>query len=452
MADAARQAQIARVGLPPRRAATRLIQMVLEKRRPFDTAFAEEARMGRLSMLPARDKALARAIAAMTLRRLGQVDAVFSAMLDHPPKGNTGLLRSIARTSLAEILFMDAPDHAVVNLAVHQAQDDRQTARFAGLLNAVLRRASREGPAMIAAQDVAALNTPEWLRGSWRAAHGEETAAQLAEASLTEAPLDLSVKQDAAAWAERLGGVALAGGTVRLEAGGRVEALEGFEEGAWWVQDAAAALPSRLIGNLSGKRVADLCAAPGGKTAQLASAGATVTAVDISGSRLKLLKDNLSRLGLTADVIESDAQAFASQEPFDAVLLDAPCSATGTIRRHPDIPHLKSQDDVARLAALQERLLAKALTLVKPGGTIIYCTCSLQREEGEAQIERLLDSGAPVSIVPIRAEEAGGLSHSICERGFLRTWPFPGRPQGGEAPGDGFFIARLTAGRGDNSP
>lgn len=445
MADAATQAEVARVGLPPRRSATRLIQAVLEKRRPFDTAFAEETRTGRLAGLAARDKALARAIAAMTLRRRGQIDAIFSSLLERPLKSDAGLVRSIARTAIAEILFMDAPDHAVVNLAVHQAQDDRYAQRFAGLLNAVLRRASREGPAMIAAQDAAALNTPEWLRASWVEAHGSGIAERLAAASMSEAPLDISVKEDAVGWATRLGGAALPGGTVRLDQGGRIEDMEGFDDGEWWVQDAAAALPARLLGDVAGKRVADLCAAPGGKTAQLASAGAQVTAVDISGNRLALLKDNMNRLGLHADIIESDAQGFAPHERFDAILLDAPCSATGTIRRHPDIPHLKSRSDIARLANLQERLLEKAAGLVKPGGTLIYCTCSLQREEGEAQIETLMEKGLPVSISPIGDHEAGGLSHSISDRGFLRTWPFSGEPGGTDAPADGFFVARLVA-------
>jgi 16S rRNA (cytosine967-C5)-methyltransferase len=313
-------------------------------------------------------------------------------------------------------------------------------------LNAVLRRAAREGPAMIAAQDAPALDTPEWLRESWAEAHGSEIAAKLAAASLTEASLDISAKSDAAAWSERLGGTVVAGNSIRLEQSARIEELDGFEEGEWWVQDAAAALPARLLGDIAGRRVADLCAAPGGKTAQLASLGARVTAVDISGNRLGVLKDNLDRLKLGAEVVESDALAFAPDERFDAVLLDAPCSATGTIRRHPDIPHLKAQTDVARLAKLQERLLEKSLGLAKPGGTILYCTCSLQREEGEAQIEKLMAKGLPVAISPIESHEAAGLSHSISDRGFLRTWPFSGGPGGTDAPADGFFVARLVAG------
>lgn len=418
--------------------------MVLDKNRPFDTAFAEETSKGMLATLAVRDKALARAIAAMTLRRLGQIDAIFASFLERPLKSNSGLLQAIARTAIAEILFMDAPDHAVVNLAVHQAQDNRHTKRFAGLLNAVLRRVAKDGPGIAEAQDAPLLDTPDWLHMSWREAHGDGIARRLAEASLTEAALDISVKGDAPGWAERLGGAALTEQTVRLDAGGRIEALTGFEEGEWWVQDAAAALPVRLLGDAAGRRVADLCAAPGGKTAQLAHAGALVTALDISGNRLALLQDNLARLKLTAEIVESDAQAFAAVTPFDAVLLDAPCSATGTIRRHPDIPHLKSPGDVARLAALQGRLLRKAASLVRPGGTLVYCTCSLQREEGEDQIEALLAEGAPVTVSPIPAETATGLSHSICGRGFLRTWPFSASEGGTSAPADGFFMARLT--------
>lgn len=420
-----------------------------EKRRPFDAAFAESAGSGPLAMLAERDKALARAIAATALRHMGQIDAIFEGLLERPLPARTGLLRAISRSALAEILFMDAPDHAVVNLAVHVASDDRQTQRFAGLLNAVLRKASANKKALIAAQDSAALNTPQWLRESWERAHGAETARQLAEASLSEAPLDLTAKTDPSDWAKRLDGQTVGRSTIRLERGGRIEAIDGFDEGAWWVQDAAAALPAQLLGDVSGKRVADLCAAPGGKTAQLAGFGATVTAVDISGQRLSRLEDNLGRLELKATIVKSDALTFAADEPFDAILLDAPCSATGTIRRHPDIPHLKGPSDIERLAALQERLLRKALTLLKPGGTLIYCTCSLQAEEGEEQIERLMASGEAVSISPINGDECAGIAHSISEQGFVRTWPFrPDTAISGE-PADGFFIARLKAAGAD---
>ncbi|GAB4228529.1 MAG: transcription antitermination factor NusB [Methyloligellaceae bacterium] len=441
-ARSARLARDKRVGLPPRRAAVALLHEVLERRRAFDDAFAQQAGSGLLSRLTVRDRALARAIAATALRRLGQIDAIFETFLEKPLQGRTGLLKPVMRAALAEILFMDAPAHAVVNLAVHQLRDDPASRKFSGLANAILRRASEQGERLLAQQDAARMNTPDWLWESWEAAHGAACARRIAQANLSEAPLDISVREDAAGWAARLGGEVVGAQTVRLARKGRVEELPGFESGAWWVQDAAAALPARLLGDVKGKRVADLCAAPGGKTAQLAAAGAQVTAVDIAAKRLRRLADNLDRLALDAELIEADAGSYVPAEPFDAVLLDAPCSATGTIRRHPDIPHLKAPEDVARLARLQRRLLAHACTLVKPGGVLIYCTCSLQGEEGEAQLEALLQEGAGLLIDPVRPEEAAGIAHSISARGWLRTWPFETAGEAGVAA-DGFFVARL---------
>ena len=441
---ATRLARDSRVGLPARRAATQLVEAVLEKGRPLDTAFAEQTKSGLLSRLAERDRALARAITAMALRRKGQIDAVFDSFLERPLKPKAGPLLAIARTALAEILFMDAPNHAIVNLAVHQARDDRRLQRYAGLLNAVLRRAGEKGADLLAKQDAARLNTPAWLWDSWAGGHGEEMTQHIAEANQHEAMLDLTVCSDAPGWAKRLGGVTVGATSVRIKPQGRIEALEGFEEGHWWVQDAAAALPAHLLGDIAGKRVADLCAAPGGKTAQLASAGADVTAIDISGNRLRRLKDNLERLKLTAQVVESDVLDYQPADLFDAVLLDAPCSATGTIRRHPDIPHLKSLTDIERLGNLQHRLLKKAVGLLRPGGVLVYCTCSLQVEEGEKQIEKFLAEGAPVEIDRIGDREAAGISHSLSCEGFLRTWPFEKIDGKSEAPADGFFCARFV--------
>lgn len=390
-----------------------------------------------------RDRALARAITATALRRKGQIDAIFNSFLERPLKGKTAPFYAIARAALAEILFMNAPDHAVVNLAVHQARADKRTQHLAGLLNAVLRKASEKGPELAASQDAALINTPDWLWRSWLEAHGEATARAVAEANMKEAALDITVKSDPDSWARRLGGERVGPVSIRLAHRGRVETLDGFEEGQWWIQDVAAVLPVRLLGNVAGLRVADLCAAPGGKTAQLARAGAHVTALDISAKRLGRLKQNLERLALNAEIVEVDVSDFETDVPFDAVLLDAPCSATGTIRRHPDIPHLKRPSDIEKLSAIQSRLLKKAVSLVKPGGKLIYCTCSLQSEEGEQQIERLSGSGAPVTVDRIVDQETAGCSHTTTG-GFVRTWPFA-RPRGSDdAPADGFFIARLN--------
>lgn len=439
----ARLARENRVGLPPRRAAAQLLQAVLEKRVPFDTAFAEQAATGLLSRLAERDKALTRAIAGMALRRLGQIDAVFESFLERPLKGNTGLLRAVMRAALAEILFMDAPDHAVVNLAVHQLRDDRPSRKYTGLANAILRKAGEHGQALLGGQDGPRVNAPDWLWDAWRNAYGEEMARRIAQASQSEADLDITVKSNPALWAGRLGGTAVSSSTVRLSHKGRVEKLDGFDEGEWWVQDAAAALPVRLLGEVAGKHVADLCAAPGGKTAQLAAAGARVTAIDISARRIVRLKENLQRLNLEVECVEANAALYTPQAPFDAILLDAPCSATGTIRRHPDIPWLKKSEDIIRLGALQSRLLAHAITLLKPGGVLVYCTCSLQQEEGERQVRDLIKLNSNVSPDPISLQEACGLSHSLTPEGFLRTWPFQTQVNESSHISDGFFIARF---------
>ena len=262
--------------------------------------------------------------------------------------------------------------------------------------------------------------------------------AQIAAAHLVEPALDLSIKADAPGWAARLGGELLPWGTVRLQAKGRIEDIEGYAEGAWWVQDAAAALPALLPGDLRGLRVADLCAAPGGKTAELAVRGAAVTAVDISASRLRRLRENLGRLGLDAEIVQANAAEWTAPEPFDAVLLDAPCSATGTIRRNPDIPYLKGESDIVALTRAQARLLEHALGLLKPGGQLVYSTCSLEAEEGEAQIERLLAARPDVSLLAdSRGAEAGIPPECVTPTGLLRTLPFH---CGGM---DGFFAARL---------
>ncbi|MGI9384043.1 MAG: RsmB/NOP family class I SAM-dependent RNA methyltransferase [Methyloligellaceae bacterium] len=432
------------VGLPARHAAVALLEAVLGKGQSLDAAFSEHVRHGTLAALSVRDRALARAIAATALRRKGQIEEIFQGLLERPIKGRTGALNAIVLTAMTQLLFMETPVHAVVNLAVHQCQRDRQARRFDGLVNAILRRVARSGAEIMSVQDAPRLNTPDWLWERWSAAYGADTARRIAEAHLSEAALDLTVKSDRNGWARRLDGIVLPTGSVRLKGKGRIEKLEGFDEGAWWVQDAAAALPARLLGNVAGKRVADLCAAPGGKTAQLAHAGARVTAVDISKKRLAHLAGNLKRLKLGATRVEADATAWKPSEPFNAILLDAPCSATGTIRRHPDIPHLKRASDMEKLAELQARLLGNAVSLVRPGGRLVYCTCSLEPEEGERQIERILAEEPGLCIDPIAPGEVPGCESSLTGDGHLRTLPF-GLATG--EPGldgiDGFFVARL---------
>jgi 16S rRNA (cytosine967-C5)-methyltransferase len=309
----------------------------------------------------------------------------------------------------------------------------------------LLRRTVREGAAIVSGGDAVRLDIPAWLYARWTKTYGEADAHRIAQASLTEASLDLSVKGDASIWAERLGADVLPTGTLRLAAGGRIEDLAGYADGAWWVQDAAASLPARLFGPVAGLAVADLCAAPGGKTAELAAAGADVTAVEHSSTRLARLRANLARLQLTANLVEADAASWAPGRTFDAVLLDAPCTATGTIRRHPDILRLKRPEDVGALAGLQAWLLDNAVRLLKPGGTLVYCTCSLEAEEGPDQIVRLLDGNPKLARVPIEAGVCGIAPEWLTPEGELRTLPFHLPNERPELSGlDGFYAARLV--------
>ncbi len=429
----------------PRTLAAALLHAVLTERQPLEQALAAAA--PRLDALAPRDRAFTRLLAATCLRRLGQIDAVLAHCLAAPLPDLDPAAHDVLRLGAAQLLFLDTPSHAAVDSAVAQIGATR-VHRLKGLVNAVLRRIAREGHGLVAAQDAARLNTPAWLWQSWVDGYGAATAAAIAAQHMAEPPLDLTPRADAATWAARLGGRLLATGSIRLDAAGAVAALPGYDAGAWWVQDAAAALPARLLGATEGAAVADLCAAPGGKTAQLAAAGARVTAVDRSGRRLRRVAENLARLGLTAELVEADGASWTPERPFDAVLVDAPCTGTGIIRRHPDIPHLKSPDDVAALAAQQERLLDAALRLVRPGGTVVYCTCSLEAAEGPAQIERRLAAGGAV-LDPITAGEllpAGAESPDptvaalVTPAGMLRTTPATWADRGGL---DGFFAARL---------
>ena len=333
-------------GLPARQIAAAVLEGVLRRGRAFDDELEQQSTA--LQALEERDRALVRMLAATVLRRLGTLKHITDSMLKSPLPPEIARADTALLLGAAQILFLDVPDHAAVDLSVRLVQAEKHAARYAGLVNAVLRRIAREGKAMLATLDTLSLDTPPWLMSRWTNHYGEETARAIAAANMNEPALDLTVKSDPDMWAQRLGGRVLPNGSVRLIAHGPVTALSGFEEGAWWVQDAAASLPVHLLGDVKGKSVADLCAAPGGKTAQLASVGAHVTAVDRSAPRLKRLSDNFTRLSLQAETIAADA-AMWKGGPFDAILLDAPCMATGTIRRHPDIPWLKGETDLVKL-------------------------------------------------------------------------------------------------------
>jgi 16S rRNA (cytosine967-C5)-methyltransferase len=396
--------------------------------------------------MEARDRAFARLLAATVLRRQGELELVLGVFLERPlTKAGSAGRRAwpILLAGTAQILCLDTSPHAAVDLAVEAARSDPETARFASLANAVLRRVAREGATVLSGQDAVRLNIPGWAWQRWEKAYGADTARRIAEASLKEPPLDLSLKPgvDAAAWAQRLGGRLLPTGSVRLAGHGRVEDLAGYAEGAWWVQGAAAALVARAAGDVAGRAVADLCAAPGGKTAGLAAAGAQVTAVDDSPERLERLRQNLARLHLDAEIVAADAAKWAPGRTFDAVVLDAPCSGTGTISRHPDILRLKGPADVRRMAEVQGALLRNAATLVRPGGTLVYATCSLEPEEGRAQIDTLLEHEPALQRAPIAAGEIGA-GPSWVVGGEVRTLPFH-LAEGDLSGLDGFCIARL---------
>ena len=432
-------------GIAVRQRAVDVLAEVLIKKRPLESAF--ESYPGKTADVPEHsgDAGLARLIVATTLRRLGQIDAVVAKFLAKPLSPDAARIRLILASATAQLLFLGTPAHAAIDIAVSQVRQEPGLARFGGLVNAVLRKVATEGQAALAAQDIDRLNTPDWLLQRWTKAYGKELTRQITDAHLTEAALDLSVLGDPAVWAERLGGVVLPTGSVRIRSKGRIEALDGFADGEWWVQDAAAALPARLLGDVAGKRVADLCAAPGGKTAMLAAMGAEVTAVDTSARRLKVLQANLDRLKLRAEVVTADATTWTPPEPFDAVLLDAPCLATGTIRRHPDLPYLKRPSDLISLIELQSRLLDSAVRMLRPGGMLVYCTCSLEPEEGPEQIARLLARQPDLTVAPIRSADHGLSSDWISPEGYLRTLPFHLSMQPAELSGlDGFFVARLV--------
>jgi 16S rRNA (cytosine967-C5)-methyltransferase len=423
-------------GPSPRRAAADVLIAVLDEHRTLEIALA---RTPSFTALEGRDRGFARAIASATLRRLGVIDFTLSQFINIPLPPKARFPRALLRAGAAQLLVLGTPAHAAVSETVDVARAGGAKS-YAGLINAVLRRVAEHGPGLVAAQPDGA-DLPDWIFKRWTKAYGAR-AADIARALLVEPPLDLSVKRDPETWAATLGGAVLPTGSVRLPPGGHaVETLPGFAEGAWWVQDAAAALPARLLGDVDGLRVLDLCAAPGGKTLQLAAAGAQVTAVDKAPHRLTRLEANLARTGLAAELIAADALDYAPETPFDAVLLDAPCTATGTLRRRPDVAWSKTKADVVALAALQAKLIAAAARCVKPGGRLVYCVCSLEPEEGEGAVAAALAACAPLARDPVGPAEIEGLpSEASAKEGALRTLPSFWADRGGM---DGFYVVRF---------
>lgn len=410
-------------GLAARIAATRILAAVLEKKTSLDGMLDSENGNPVYRALSLADRALVRAIVNSALRHLPRIETALSMLLDGPLPQGARSLHHVLVVGAAQMLYLDVPDHSAVDLAVEQAHRDPRNRRFVKLVNAVLRRLGRE-KADIEKAVAGVPVLPDWFHARLVSAYGNEVAQRISEAQLTPSSIDLTIKANPALWAEKLGGTLMPNGSVRLgEFEGQIPSLEGFAEGAWWVQDLAASMPVRLMGNIAGKRVADLCAAPGGKTAQLALAGAKVTALDQSGNRLRRLRENLDRLGLRAETVEANMLKYQPEQLFDAVLLDAPCSSTGTLRKHPDVCWTKDENDITKLAALQGQMLRHALTLVGPGGLVVFSNCSLDPSEGEAMIAEVLAENPGVERVAVRREDWPGMEAAISPNGDLRTTP-----------------------------
>jgi len=412
-------------GLAARQAALAALSDVLRKRRPLDTA------LSRCESLDSRDAGFARALVSETLRRFGQLDALVRAYVTKPPPPHkAGPALEILLMGAAELLFLHVAPHAAVDGANRLAQADPKAVHFKPLINAVLRRVAREGRAAIESQDASRLNTPDWLWARWCAVYCEETARAIAAAHAVPPPLDIvwkSAPQDA-----------LMDSVQRLSTQ-RVETIAGFAEGLFWVQDVAAILPAHLLGDVAGQRVIDLCAAPGGKTAQLAASGARVTAVERDGPRLSRLKENLQRLKLEAELIEGDVRDVEiAPAPF--VLLDAPCTATGTIRRHPELPWIKSASDITLVETASSELLESAARMTVLGGLLVFAVCSLEPEEGREQIERFLAQHREFAREPLEPKDVYDHAEFIDANGDLRTLPCYLADQGGM---DGFYASRL---------
>jgi len=428
-------------GLKAREVAVRTLMAVTLKNRPFDVALDDIA--GQANLSP-RDRAFVLNLVMVCLRRNGSLKGLLASLLQTGLPKTATWTEAALITGLAQVLLMRTADYAVVNETVTLVKNlEGKEAGFAGLVNAVLRRASRECDKLTTklnkwpAQDL-----PKWLFDSWADAYGKDNATKIARTLQNTPPLDISLKPglDPTEWAKKLDAEITPTGTLR-RAVGDVTALPGYGEGHWWVQDFAAAIPAKLLGDIKGKHVLDFCAAPGGKTMQLAAAGATVTAVDRNKNRLKRLEANLERTKLEADIVNADAARYTANHAVDHILLDAPCSATGTLRRNPDVIWTKTADDVQTLAAVQSRILDRAFSILPIGGTLVYCVCSLEPSEGINQIEAFLKRTSAAKRMEIQAHEVGGILDLVTSEGDLLCLPSMLADQGGM---DGFFAARLT--------
>lgn len=411
-----------------RRSAVYLLDQVLDERRLLSEALAG----GALSRLDPADRARAQRLAIETLRGIERADRLLQKHLRKQPPMH---VRNVLRLATVELAH-GGDAHGVVNEAVNIVAAHKRHNRLKGLVNAVLRKMTVDAPEKWESLRVPRL--PKWLRGPLAQAWGGEAMALIEAAHYAGAPLDLTAKTDPQAVAKATGGTLLPTGSVRLETSPQVSNLAGFTSGDWWVQDAAAAIPARVLAAQPGEAVLDMCAAPGGKTLQLAAAGADVTALDISGGRLARVSENLARTGLSAKVVEGDA--LTHEGAYDAILLDAPCSATGTMRRHPDLPYAKDGSEFGALIDLQAAMLDHAITLLKPGGRLVFCTCSLLPDEGEVQVEEALTRHQTLETDRSALALPGLDAAWITEEGGLRLRPDYWAGHGGM---DGFYIALL---------
>lgn len=421
-------------GLEARQVALDLFVQIYRKRNPMDQVLQ---RSEALQSLELRDRAFVRLMLATLFRRLGQIDYVIEHFLDNASGLKSAVVMDILRFGTMQLLYLKTPPHAAVHLSVELAEKHNGLSRYKGLINAILRKVSQQGQEKLS-QTSLSCNVPSWLLEDWVRDYGEETALKIVKANAVEPSLDLSVKQNPEEWAEKIEAQLLPTKTLRVQNGGQIQTIEGFDQGAWWVQDLASSLPVKVMGDVSGKSVFDICAAPGGKTAQLLARGAQVVAVDRSPKRMVRFEENMKRLGFdNFKTVIADASVWDVKERADYVLVDAPCSATGTIRRHPDMPYQKHPQDIEKLQATQRRILDQATTMLKEGGNIIYCTCSLQKCEGEDQIDWFLKEHPDFELNPIQLDEIPEL---ITKEGYIRALPFHLGEKGGM---DGFFVARL---------
>lgn len=415
--------------LAARSAALHALYAILHKGITLEEALRQEAING----LEPRDKGLVRQLLMLSLKRRGEALGLLRGRLENPDKKLPVLVEEIFILGIVQLLWLNIPDHAAVDTSVTLAKLNRAQ-QHAGLVNAVLKRIARDHKDLPSAP---LTNLPEWLRQQLITDYGESTALEIAAAHIPEAPLDITLKTDANPFSD---GTLLSTGTIRLKEHDVIPRMEGFADGMWWVQDAAAALPVKLLGEVQGKTIVDLCAAPGGKTLQLAAAGANVIAVDRSASRMQRVEDNLLRTQLSAECVVQDAKLFSPSYTIDGILLDAPCSATGTLRRNPDVAWHRQPEDIEKLSGLQHALLVHAAELLRPGGKLVYCVCSLLPQEGEAVIARFLKEYRHFSVAPASAEALGIPQAWIAKEGAVRTLPHYWAELGGM---DGFFMVCL---------